>query len=137
MIVISWEGAEMKKMAALFGLSLLLSAIQFSVVQAAGLPPGVTVEVIKEYPASLIPGAKSITQKLFILQPGAKLENFTPPGVHICTAIFGEAKVVIGGKTIIRKAGTLWIEEKGVPFTITNEGNVPFVDMFFQVVYEK
>ena len=125
----------MKKMAALFGLSLLLSAFQYSVVQAAGLPPGVTVEVIKEHPASLFPGAKSIKQILFILQPGAKLENFSPPGVHFCSAVLGEAKVEIGGKTIIRKAGTLWIEEKGVPFTITNEGDVPFVDMFFQVIY--
>ena len=127
----------MKKIAALLGLSLLLSAFQFSVVQAQGLPPGVTVEVLKEYPASLIPGAKSIKQMLFVLQPGAKLENFSPPGVHFCSAVVGEAKVVIGGKTIIRKAGTQWIEEKGVPFTITNEGNVPFVDMFFQVVFEK
>ncbi len=127
----------MKKMAALFGLSLLLSAFQLSVVQAAELPPGVTVEVIKEHPASLFPGAKSIKQMLFILQPGAKLENFVPPGLSFCSGVLGEAKVVIGGKTIIRKAGTQWIEKQGVPFTMTNEGNVPFVDLFFQSAFGK
>ncbi len=126
----------MKKLATLVGLSLLLSAFQFSVVQAADLPPGVEVKVLKEYPASLVPGAKSIKQMLFVLQPGAKLENFKPPGLHFCSAALGEAKVVVGGKTIIRKAGTQWVEEQGVPFTITNEGNVPFVDLFFQIVYK-
>ena len=25
----------------------------------------------------------------------------------------------------------------GVPFTMTNEGNMPFVDLFFQVIYKK
>ncbi len=103
----------------------------------AQLPPGVSVQVVQEYPdpASLFPGAKSVQQVLFILQPGAKLEDFTPSSVNVCSAVLGEAKVVIEGKTIIRKAGTMWIEKKGVPFTITNEGNVPFVDMFFKVVY--
>jgi len=46
-------------------------------VQAQGLPPGVTLEVIAEYP-STEPGIEKIVVKKFTMAPGAKLENFKP-----------------------------------------------------------
>ncbi|MBI1893162.1 MAG: hypothetical protein HYS14_03500 [Candidatus Rokubacteria bacterium] len=44
---------------------------------AQGLPPGVHLEVVAEYPSSE-PGIEKIVVKKFTLDPGAKLENFTP-----------------------------------------------------------
>ena len=46
-------------------------------VQAQGLPPGVHLEVVAEYP-STDPSIEKIVIKKFTLDPGAKLENFTP-----------------------------------------------------------
>jgi quercetin dioxygenase-like cupin family protein len=100
-----------------------------------GLPPGVTLDVVKEFPASMVPGAKSIKQLLFTLQPGAKLENFAPPGVHYCTALAGEARVVLGNKTLRYRTGDVWLEEKGVAFSVYNDGKVTFVDSFIEVIY--
>ena len=125
----------MKRITFLLGMVLLFILFVPSGVLAQQLPPGVKLEVVKEYPPSIFPGAKSVKQIRFTLAPGAKLENFAPPGIHFCTGVRGEATVVVQGKTIVRKAGQQWIEEKGMPFTITNNGTVPFVDDFFQVVY--
>ncbi len=118
----------------LIGLVLMFFFLNSSAILAQQLPPGVKLQVVKEFPASLVHGAKSIKQLLFTLEPGAKLDKFTPPGVHFCNALAGEAKVVLQGKTIIRKAGQQWVEEKGVPFSIVNEGSVSFVDSFIQII---
>jgi len=33
-----------------------------------------------------------------------------------------------------RSAGQHWAEEKGVPFSIVNEGSISFVDSFIQII---
>jgi len=125
----------MRKMTWLLGVALLATIFVSSGLLAQQLPPGVKMEVLKEYPPSVFPGAKSVKRLRFTLAPGAKVENFVPPGIHFCMAAQGEATVVVQGKTVVRKAGQQWIEEKGVPFSMVNNGTVPFVDEFFQVIY--
>ncbi len=61
------------------GISFAIFCLSYVVghVQAQGLPPGVTLEVLAEYP-STDPGIEKIVVKKFTLAPGAKLENFKP-----------------------------------------------------------
>lgn len=127
----------MKRLTCLIGATMLLAFLTASPISSQmKLPPGVKVQVVKQFSPSFYPGAKSVTQILFTLEPGAKLENFSPPGLHICNGLAGEAKVTFkDGTTVIRKAGTMWLEKKGVPWTIVNEGKVTFVDSFLQIVY--
>ena len=126
----------MKRFTCLIGAAMLLAMLTAAPISSQQLPPGVTVQVVKQFAPSFFPGAKSVTQVLFMLEPGAKLEDFSPPGISICTGLAGEAKATFkDGTTVIRKAGTQWIEARGVPFTIVNEGKVTFVDSFIQIVY--
>ncbi|MBI1893161.1 MAG: hypothetical protein HYS14_03495 [Candidatus Rokubacteria bacterium] len=34
------------------------------------------------------------------------------------------------GKKLVRRAGQVWVERKGQPFSVYNNGKVPFVDVF-------
>lgn len=104
--------------------------------QAQQLPPGVKVEVLGESPSPLA-GIEKVVMKRFTLAPGAKLENFTPANTQLCTARRGQAVVTMGGKEIIRKAGQMWVEAKGVTFSVENKGKDPFVDTFFELVEKK
>ncbi len=126
----------MKRFTCLIGATMLLAMLTAAPTLSQQLPPGVKVQVVKQFSPSYFPGAKSVTQILFTLEPGARLDDVSPPGISICNGLAGEAKVTFkGGKTVIRKAGTQWIEAKGVPFSIVNEGKVTFVDSFFSIVY--
>ncbi len=126
----------MKRFTCLIGATMLLAMLTAAPISSQQLPPGVKVQVVKQFSPSFFPGSKSVTQIMLLLEPGARLEDFSPPGISICTGLAGEAKVTFkGGKTVIRKAGTQWIEKKGETFTIVNNGKVTFVDSFFQIVY--
>ena len=126
----------MKRFTCLIGATMLLAMLTAAPISSQDLPPGATLQVVEQFSPSVLPGAKSVTQLLFTLEPGARLDNFSPPGLHICNGLVGEAKVTFkDGTTVIRKAGNTWIEEKGVPFSMVNEGQVTFVDYFVQIVY--
>lgn len=105
--------------------------------QAQDLPPGISMQVVQNFPAESVPGAKMVREFLFIVQPGAKMENFDMGSAfHFCTAMMGEIKVIMGGKTTIRRQGDRWIERPGEVFTIINEGDVAYVDHTFEIVFE-
>ncbi len=126
----------MKRFTCLIGATMLLAMLTAAPISSQQLPPGVKVQMVRQFSPSVMPGAKSVTQFLFTLEPGARLDDFTPPGLSLCNGLAGAAKVTFkDGKTVIRKAGDQWIEEKGVPFSMVNEGKVTFVDSFFQIVY--
>ena len=127
----------MKRLTCLIGATMLLAMLTAApIFSQMDLPPGVNVQVVRQYSPSIFPGAKSVTQILFTLEPGATLNDFVPPGLHICNGLAGEAKVTFkDGTTVIRRAGDTWLEEKGVSFSLVNEGKVTFVDSFVQIVY--
>ena len=122
--------------ASLMTLVGLLTVLLVPSGETQQLPPGVKVQVLGEM-GSKIPGVEKIVMKRFTLDPGAKLENLTPTNTQLCTASGGEATVTMGGKTIVRKAGQAWVEEKGVTFSIENKGKRPFVDLFFELIEKK
>lgn len=115
----------------LVALSLSLFPVQ---LHAQALPPGVTFELVKEYPASMMAGAKSINQFLYTLAPGAKHENITIEGTNFCRALAGEIRAVDkDGHTMKVRAGDVWVEPKGMTMSIYNDGKVTFVDSFIEV----
>lgn len=117
------------------GIGLLVAfAAQSAVAQE--LPPGVSYQVVQEFPASAVPGARLVQETLFVMQPGAKLEGYTNDHLSLCIALYGSVKVVMGDKTIIRKAGDRWIEQPGETATFINEGDVAFVDQSFEIYWE-
>ena len=103
---------------------------------AEEIAPGITYEVLKEHDASLLPGVSKIVESIFIMQPGTKIDFPASPSMNICTAMFGEFTVTMGGETIVRRAGDQWIEPKGVPMSLHNTGNVPYVDKTFEIFYD-
>ena len=103
---------------------------------AEEIAPGITYEVLKEHDASLLPGVTKIVESIFIMQPGTKIDFPASPSTNICTSMLGQVTVVMGGKTVIRRAGDQWTEPKGASMALHNTGNVPYVDKTFEIFYE-
>ncbi len=105
-------------------------------VIAEEIAPGITYEVLKEHDASLLPGVSKIVESIFIMQPGTKMDFPASPSMNICTSMLGQVTVTMGGTTVVRRAGDLWTEPKGMPMALTYTGNVPYVDKTFEIFYE-
>ncbi len=104
---------------------------------AEELAPGITYEVLKEHDASLIPGATKIIESIFIMQPGTSIDfPDGTPSANICTSMLGQVTVTMGGETVVRRAGDQWTEPKGMVMSLTNTGNVPYVDKTFEIFYD-
>jgi len=112
-----------------FGLSPVHVGWQAS---AAGLPEGVTLEVLAEYGPPGIPGIEKATLKRLTMQPGTKLEDVTLTTSNYCRIASGALTVVkADGTTTIIGQGSQWFEPKGLVYkVIRNDGDVPAVDVF-------
>ncbi len=104
---------------------------------AAGLPEGVTMEVLAEYGPPGIPGIEKATHKRLTLQPGTKLENVTLTTSNYCWIAAGALTVVkADGTTVVIGQGSRWFEPKGLVYKeIRNDGNVAAVDMFIALTH--
>ena len=105
--------------------------------QAGGLPEGVTIEVIAEYP-SQTPGVEKILFRRIVLKPGATW-TFTIPAQSVCQATKGELEVVdhTSGKTVVRKVGDRWDTSPGHEVTLTNRGTVDHEHLFYTMIAAK
>ena len=105
--------------------------------QAAGLPEGVTIEVIAEYP-SQTPGVEKILFRRIVMKPGASM-SFTEPAQSLCQGTKGELEVVdhTSGETIVHKAGDRWDTSPGHEITLTNRGTVDHEHLFYTMVPTK
>ena len=105
--------------------------------QAGGLPEGVSIEVIAEYP-SLTPGVEKILFRRIVMKPGASM-SFTEPAQSLCQGTKGELEVVdhTSGKTFIFKAGERWDTSPGHEITLTNRGTVDHEHLFYTMVPAK
>ena len=104
---------------------------------AEELAPGITYEVLKEHDASLIPGVTKIIESIFIMQPGTSIDfPDGSPSMNICTSMFGQVTVTMGGETVVRRAGDQWTEAKGLAMTLENTGNVPYIDKTFEIFFD-
>ena len=104
---------------------------------AAGLPEGVSIEVLAEYP-SKTPGVEKILFRKITMKPGA-IFSFTEPSQSLCQGTKGELEVVdhTSGETIIHKAGERWDTTPGHKVTLSNKGTVDHEHLFYTMVVKK
>ncbi len=105
--------------------------------QAAGLPEGVTIEVIAEYP-SMTPGVEKILFRKIVMKPGVSW-TLTVPAQSVCQGIKGELEVVdhTSGETFNFKAGDRWYTVPGHEVTLTSTGTVDHEHMFYTLIAAK
>ncbi len=102
--------------------------------QAGGLPEGVSIEVIAEYP-SLTPGVEKILFRKITMKPGASW-TLTVPAQSVCQGTMGELEVVdhTSGKTYNFKPGDRWYTEPGHEVTLSNKGTVDHEHLFYTLI---
>ncbi len=100
----------------------------------AGLPEGVTIEVIAEYP-SMTPGVEKVLFRKLVVKPGASW-SLTVPAQSFCQATKGEAKLVdhTSGETVVLKTGDRWFTSPGHEVTLSNPGSVDHEHLFYTLV---
>ncbi len=105
--------------------------------QAGGLPEGVSIEVIAEYP-SMTPGVEKILFRKIVLKPGASWD-LTIPAQSLCQGTKGEAKLVdhTSGETLVFKTGDRWITYPGHKVTLSNPGTVDHEHLFYTLIAAK
>ena len=104
---------------------------------AAGLPDGVTVDVLAEYP-SKTPGVEKILFRKITIKPGASW-SLTVPAQSLCQGTKGVLEVVnhTSGKTIIHKVGERWATTPGDKVTLSNKGTVDHEHLFYTMMVKK
>jgi hypothetical protein len=117
-------------------LTIALLAVP-STSQAQGLPEGVTVDVIAEYP-SLTQGVDKILFRKITLKPGASWSN-TVPAQSVCQATSGELLVVdhTSGESFTFKVGDRWSTTPGHKVTLSNPGSVDHEHLFYTLIVAK
>ncbi len=117
--------------------SLAFAFLAVPSTSQAGLPEGVTIEVIAEYP-SMTPGVEKILFRRIVIKPGASWD-LTVPAQSVCQATAGEAKLVdhTSGKTYNFKTGDRWFTEPGHKVTLSNPGTVDHEHLFYTLVPTK
>ncbi len=104
---------------------------------AAGLPEGVTIDVIAEYP-SKTPGVEKILFRKITMKPGASW-TLTVPAQSLCQGTKGVLEVTdqTSGKTSTFKAGDRWTTTPGDKVTLANKGTVDHEHLFYTMVVKK
>jgi hypothetical protein len=117
--------------------SLAIAYLAVPSTGQAGLPEGVTIEVIAEYP-SMTPGVEKILFRKLTLKPGVSWD-LTVPAQSVCQATDGEAKLVdhTSGETLVLKTGDRWFTSPGHKVTLSNPGTVDHVHLFYTMVPAK
>ena len=108
-----------------------------NVSKAAGLPEGVTIDVLAEIP-SMTPGVEKILFRKMTLAPGATW-TFTVPAESVCQATEGELEVAnqTSGKTVTYNTGDRWSTFPGHKVTLTNTGTVDHVHLLYTLIVAK
>jgi len=117
--------------------SLAIAFLAVPSTSQAGLPEGVSIEVIAEYP-SMTPGVEKILFRKIILKPGVSW-TLTVPAQSVCQGTMGELEVVdhTSGKTYNFKTGDRWFTEPGHEVTLTNTGTGDHEHLFYTMVPAK
>ena len=117
--------------------SLAFAFLAVPSTSQAGLPEGVTIEVIAEY-ASQTPGVEQILFRKIVMKPGVSW-TLTVPAQSVCQGIKGELEVVdhTSGETFNFKAGDRWYTVPGHEVTLTSTGTVDHEHMFYTLIAAK
>ncbi len=108
--------------------------IPVSGVQAQTLPEGVTMVVLKESPASHLPGVVKVKLVELRMAPGAKWMNFTIADSGFCTSLQGTVTLEVGDKTITRFPGETWVMKKGPTVNVHSRGTVEHVERMWLLI---
>ena len=105
---------------------------------AAGLPEGVTIDVLAEY-ISKTPGVEKILFRKITMKPGSSWTIDALPAQSLCQGTKGELEVAnhTSGKTVVHKAGERWDTNPGDKVTLTNKGTVDHEHLFYTMVVKK
>ncbi len=116
----------------LVAVSILVTA---SAAYPAGLPDGVTVTVIAEYPSN-VPNVEKVRLVKVVLEPGATFDNTLIESDEYCRLEQGQLRRINHktGATDVYTVGSLWAPLKGERHTITNTGDVNAIMWAYQVV---
>ncbi len=114
--------------------AILVLILPVSGVWAEILPEGVTMVVLKESPASHLPGVAKVRLVELRMAPGTKWMNYTIPDSGFCTVLQGHLTVEVGGKTITRFVGDTWVMKKGPTVNMYNRGTVEHVTRMWLLI---
>ncbi len=115
--------------------AILLLTLPVSGVSAAEmLPEGVTMVVLKESPASHLPGVVKVKLMELRIAPGAKWMNYTISTSGFCTALQGTITIEVGDKTVSKFAGDSWVMKKGKTVNLYNRGTVQHVQRMWLMI---
>ena len=103
----------------------------------AGLPEGVTIDLIAEYPSKTA-GVEKILFRKITIKPGASL-SITVPAQSVCEGTKGVLNVVnkTTGKTTVHNTGDRWSTVPGHEVTLVNKGSVDHEHLFYTLVVKK
>ena len=103
----------------------------------AGMPEGVIIDAIAEYPSE-VPGLEKILLRKITLKPGASW-SLTVPEQSVCQGIKGVLQVVnkTTGKISIFNAGDRWSTVPGHEVTLNNNGTVDHEHLFYTLITKK
>lgn len=102
---------------------------------SAGLPDGIKVTVIAEYPSRL-PDVEKMRLVKVVLQPGAVLENIVVENDEYCRLEQGQLTRINHdtGATDVYTTGSLWAPQKGEHHTVTNTGDLDAIMWAYQLL---
>ncbi len=98
------------------------------------LPEGVTMVVLKESPASHLPGVAKVRLVELRIAPGTKWMNHTISDSDFCTALQGTITIEVGDKTITRFPGETWVMKKGPTVNVYYRGTVEHVKRMWLLI---
>ncbi len=102
--------------------------------QTAGLPKGVSIDLIAEY-KSYTKGVEKILFRNMTIKPGASL-TLTVPAQSLCQGTKGVLEVTnhTNGKVTIHKAGDRWATTPGQKVTLANKGSVDHEHLLYTMI---
>ena len=103
----------------------------------AGLPEGVTIDLIAEYPSKTA-GVEKILFRKITIKPGASW-SITVPAQSVCEGTKGVLNVVnkTTGKTTVHNTGDRWATVPGHEVTLVNKGSVDHEHLFYTLIEKK
>ncbi len=114
--------------------AILVMILPVSGVWAEMLPEGVTMVVLKDSPATHLPGVTKTKYVELRVAPGAKWMNHTISESGFCTALQGTITIEVGDKTISRFPGDSWVMKKGPTVNMYNRGTVEHVQRMWLLI---
>lgn len=101
--------------------------------QTKEIAPGVVRKNLGEYPSN-VPGFDKVRVVEDTVQPGAQYGTDSMPVPMFCTAMKGEALLVLDGKETKLKAGDSYVCAVGQKGQVKNTGSEPYVERMHHLI---